>query len=112
MVELDPVGSIVCGLKSRHSVHSWPTSRSSGCSMKLRCSKPSWSRCNPCTGPKRVLSNISRVRIGPVDEDRIHAAVKNRRVILLKAVRQLVQNEKVERTGTGKKGDPYRYQNA
>jgi predicted transcriptional regulator len=31
----------------------------------------------------------------PVDEDRIHAAVKNRRATLLKALRRLVQDGKV-----------------
>jgi hypothetical protein len=44
-----------------------------------------------------------------VDEDRIHAAVKNRRVILLKALRRLLADGKVIRTGAGKKASPYRY---
>jgi predicted transcriptional regulator len=48
----------------------------------------------------------------PVDEDRIHVAVATRRATLQKALRKLVDAGKVNRTGTGIKGDPYRYQNA
>jgi hypothetical protein len=44
-----------------------------------------------------------------IDEDRIHAAVKNRRVILLKALRRLLADGKVIRTGAGKKASPYRH---
>jgi hypothetical protein len=42
-----------------------------------------------------------------VDRDRIHGV---RRVLILKTLRRLVQGGHVIRTGTGQRGDPYRYQ--
>src|SRR6516162_3803376 len=45
-----------------------------------------------------------------VDRDRIHEAIAARRATILKALRQLVEGGKVKRTGTGIKGDRYRYQ--
>jgi predicted transcriptional regulator len=47
---------------------------------------------------------------GTVEEDRIQVGVHARRATLQKALRQLVEGGKVKRTGTGKRGDAYRYQ--
>src|SRR5215472_4515440 len=47
-----------------------------------------------------------------VAENVIHEAVATRRRTIQRALRSLVEDGKVKRTGTGIKGDPYRYQNA
>ncbi len=48
----------------------------------------------------------------PVEEGVIHEAVEGRRAIKVKALRALVDRCAVARTGAGKKGDPYRYQDS
>lgn len=45
-----------------------------------------------------------------VEENVIHEAVEARRAVKLKAILKLVAGGKLNRTGTGKKGDRYRYQ--
>jgi len=51
-----------------------------------------------------------RTQPAPVDKDRILKEVRLRHGIALKALHQLVQDGQVMRTGSGQRGDPYRYQ--
>jgi hypothetical protein len=46
----------------------------------------------------------------PVEEPAVHEAVEGRKVVKQRALRALVAAHRVERTGGGKRGDPYRYQ--
>jgi len=45
----------------------------------------------------------------PVEEKTIHEAVEGRRELKIKSLRRLVEANKVVRTGSGKKGDPFLY---
>lgn len=45
----------------------------------------------------------------PVEEREIHDAVEGRRAVKLRALRKLLGEGNVMRTGSGKRGDPYRY---
>lgn len=45
----------------------------------------------------------------PVDEAAVHDAVEGRKSVKVKALRQLVAEGRVTRTGAGKRGDSYRY---
>src|SRR5262249_44397827 len=45
----------------------------------------------------------------PVDESAIHEAVEGRKAVKVRALRSLVADAKVTRTGEGKKGRPYLY---
>ena len=50
-----------------------------------------------------------RTQPAPVDKDRILKEVRLRHVIVLKALHHSVQDGRVMRTGSGKRGDGYRY---
>lgn len=50
-----------------------------------------------------------RRQADPVEEPAIHEAVEGRRQVKLSALRRLVAEGTVARTGAGKRGDPYRY---
>src|SRR5262249_32621559 len=60
----------------------------------------------------KAITEFLATQTEPVEESEIHDAIEARRAIKQKALRKLVADGKVERTGTGKKGDRYRYQNA
>jgi AAA domain len=44
-----------------------------------------------------------------VEEGTIHEVVEGRKAIMVKALRQAVKDEKITRTGSGKRGDTYHY---
>jgi hypothetical protein len=50
-----------------------------------------------------------RTQLVPVDKDRILAQVHLRHGIILRALHRLVQDGRVTRTGSGQRGDGYRY---
>jgi hypothetical protein len=60
---------------------------------------------------KAILEYLT-TQTDPVEERVIHEAVEGRKAVKVKALRKLVSDKKVNRTGAGGKGDPYRYQNA
>ena len=60
---------------------------------------------------KGILEFLS-TQTESVEENAIHEAVEARRVVKQRSLRGLVSDGKVRRTGTGRKGDKYRYQNA
>lgn len=53
-----------------------------------------------------------KTKAEPVDESAIHEWVEGRKVTKQRAIRQLVEEGKVGRTGAGKKGNPYLYATA
>jgi hypothetical protein len=59
-----------------------------------------------------ALLKYLETQTAAVEESAIHAALSARRSTIQRTLRQTVEDEKVKRTGTGKKGDPYHYQNA
>jgi hypothetical protein len=61
---------------------------------------------------RKAISEYLATQTEPVEENLIHEAIEARRATKQKALRKLVDAGKVKRTGTGKKGDRYRYQNA
>jgi len=57
----------------------------------------------------QAIFDYLQIQSEPVEEKDIHEAVEGRKGIKVKALRFLVDDEKVERTGQGKRGDPYLY---
>jgi len=57
---------------------------------------------------ERILEFLAAAP-GPVTEKEIDEGVEGRRQLKLRAVRALLENRAVERSGAGKRGDPFRY---
>ncbi|HEX7422873.1 MAG TPA: AAA family ATPase [Terriglobales bacterium] len=58
---------------------------------------------------KAAMLEHIRTLTEPADEGTIRDAVEGRKQVKVHALRALIDDGKVERTGTGKKGDPYLY---
>jgi len=61
------------------------------------------------TDAERAIVGYLRAQGEPVEEPAIHDAVEGRKAVKERALRRLVAERRVTRTGAGRKGDPYRY---
>jgi hypothetical protein len=56
-----------------------------------------------------LILDFLRTQSESVEESAIHEGVEGRKVIKQKALRRLVEQKKVNRSGEGKRNNPYRY---
>jgi 5S rRNA maturation endonuclease (ribonuclease M5) len=60
----------------------------------------------------RAIIDYLATQLDAVDERTIQGAIEGRTGVKSKALRRLVEEQRIRRTGSGKKGDPYLYKNS
>ncbi len=75
---------------------------------RIICAGPTRKDADEAQATEAILEYLA-AQSEPVEEGAIHDAVEARRAVKQKALRRLVSDGEVVRTGSGKRGDPYRY---